>query len=96
LGDRHPSNIMLERKTARIVHIGLIFIIFFSLFIYLLDFGECFESAQEREKYPEVVPFRLTRMMINTMDIGIDEKHCVVSNMYYYYIICRWNIWCIS
>lgn len=28
LGDRHPSNLMLERSTGRVVHI---------------DFGDCFE-----------------------------------------------------
>ena len=33
LGDRHPSNIMVERHSGRIVHI---------------DFGDCFEVAQER------------------------------------------------
>ena len=55
LGDRHPSNLMIERKTARVVHI---------------DFGDCFEVARNREKFAECVPFRLTRMMINAMDVG--------------------------
>lgn len=49
LGDRHPSNIMLQRYTGKIVHI---------------DFGDCFEVAMKREKYPERVPFRLTRMLV--------------------------------
>ncbi|EAT84522.2 hypothetical protein SNOG_08246 [Parastagonospora nodorum SN15] len=48
LGDRHPSNLMLDRVTGKIVHI---------------DFGDCFEVAMHREKYPERVPFRLTRML---------------------------------
>lgn len=55
LGDRHPSNLMLQRGTGRIVHI---------------DFGDCFEVAQRREKYPERVPFRLTRMLIKAMEVG--------------------------
>uniref|UniRef100_A0A8R1HG24 non-specific serine/threonine protein kinase n=1 Tax=Caenorhabditis japonica TaxID=281687 RepID=A0A8R1HG24_CAEJA len=58
LGDRHPSNLMLDRLTGKIVHI---------------DFGDCFEVAMLREKFPEKVPFRLTRMLINAMEItGLD------------------------
>ena len=38
LGDRHPSNLMLDRITGKIIHI---------------DFGDCFEVAMHREKYPE-------------------------------------------
>jgi FKBP12-rapamycin complex-associated protein len=49
LGDRHPSNLMLDRLTGKIVHI---------------DFGDCFEVAMKREKFPEKIPFRLTRMLI--------------------------------
>jgi len=54
LGDRHPSNLMLHRYTGHIVHI---------------DFGDCFEVAMHREKYPEKIPFRLTRMLINAMEV---------------------------
>ncbi|KAH9253554.1 hypothetical protein BASA81_008390 [Batrachochytrium salamandrivorans] len=54
LGDRHPSNIMLHRTSGKIVHI---------------DFGDCFEVAMHREKYPELVPFRLTRMLVSAMDV---------------------------
>ncbi|KAL5111824.1 Serine/threonine-protein kinase mTOR [Taenia crassiceps] len=58
LGDRHPSNMMLCRETGKIVHI---------------DFGDCFEVAMMREKYPEKVPFRLTRMLVAAMEVtGID------------------------
>jgi phosphatidylinositol kinase/protein kinase (PI-3 family) len=58
LGDRHPSNLMLDRHTGKIIHI---------------DFGDCFEVAMHRDKYPEKVPFRLTRMLVNAMDVsGID------------------------
>nr|CAH8842728.1 unnamed protein product [Trichobilharzia regenti] len=58
LGDRHPSNIMLSRETGKVIHI---------------DFGDCFEVATLREKFPEKVPFRLTRMIIAAMEVtGID------------------------
>ncbi|GAM22047.1 hypothetical protein SAMD00019534_052220 [Acytostelium subglobosum LB1] len=55
LGDRHPSNLMLDRHTGRILHI---------------DFGDCFEVAMHREKFPEKIPFRLTRMLINAMEVS--------------------------
>jgi FKBP12-rapamycin complex-associated protein len=54
LGDRHLMNIMLEKNSGRIVHI---------------DFGDCFESASLRDKLPEKVPFRLTRLLVNAMDV---------------------------
>ena len=40
LGDRHPSNLMLDRYSGKVVHI---------------DFGDCFEEAMQREKFPEKV-----------------------------------------
>lgn len=58
LGDRHPSNLMLDRNTGKIIHI---------------DFGDCFEVAMKRERCPEKVPFRLTRMMLNAMEISGTE-----------------------
>lgn len=61
LGDRHPSNLMLDRLSGRILHI---------------DFGDCFEVAMTREKYPEKIPFRLTRMLINAMEVtGIEGTY---------------------
>lgn len=61
LGDRHPSNIMLERATGKIVHI---------------DFGDCFEIAMRRDKFPEKIPFRLTRMLIKAMEVsGIEGNY---------------------
>ncbi|CAG8528851.1 8861_t:CDS:10, partial [Acaulospora morrowiae] len=66
LGDRHPSNIMLDRYTGKIVHI---------------DFGDCFEVAMTREKYPEKIPFRLTRMLINAMEVsGIEGNFRTTCN----------------
>lgn len=55
LGDRHPSNILLDRSSGKIIHI---------------DFGDCFESAMRREKYPEKIPFRLTRMLQKAMEVS--------------------------
>lgn len=55
LGDRHPSNLMLDRVTGKIVHI---------------DYGDCFEVAMHRDKYPERVPFRLTRMLTYAMEVS--------------------------
>ena len=55
LGDRHPSNIMLDRISGKVLHI---------------DFDDCFEVAMKREKFPEKVPFRLTRMLIKALEIG--------------------------
>lgn len=49
LGDRHPSNLLIDRDTGKVVHI---------------DFGDCFERAMTRQLLPEVVPFRLTRMIV--------------------------------
>ena len=54
LGDRHMQNIMINTKTAKLVHI---------------DFGDCFEVTQHRSKYPELVPFRLTRMLVNALEV---------------------------
>jgi len=55
LGDRHPSNLMLDRLTGKILHI---------------DFGDCFEVAVHRDKFPEKIPFRLTRMLIDAMEVS--------------------------
>ncbi|WVQ75374.1 hypothetical protein IAR50_004994 [Cryptococcus sp. DSM 104548] len=68
LGDRHPSNLLLDQVTGKVVHI---------------DFGDCFEIAQQRDKYPERVPFRLTRMLIHAMEVcgitGNFSRSCEVS-----------------
>jgi FKBP12-rapamycin complex-associated protein len=65
LGDRHPSNLMLDRVTGKMIHI---------------DFGDCFEIAMHREKYPERVPFRLTRMLTFAMEVSnIDGSYKISS-----------------
>eukprot|EP01125_Pyxidicula_operculata_P006159 TRINITY_DN2146_c0_g2_i1.p1 TRINITY_DN2146_c0_g2~~TRINITY_DN2146_c0_g2_i1.p1 ORF type:complete len:2397 (-),score=492.72 TRINITY_DN2146_c0_g2_i1:292-6513(-) len=55
LGDRHPNNLMLNRISGKVIHI---------------DFGDCFEVAMLREKFAERVPFRLTRMLVNAMEVS--------------------------
>lgn len=61
LGDRHPSNLMLDQISGRVLHI---------------DFGDCFEVAMHREKFPEKIPFRLTRMLIKAMEVsGIEGSY---------------------
>ena len=65
LGDRHPSNLMMSRKTGKIIHI---------------DFGDCFEVAMKRDKFPEKVPFRLTRMLVKALEVsGIEGTFRVIS-----------------
>ena len=61
LGDRHPSNLLLDKNSGKILHI---------------DFGDCFEVAMTREKFPEKIPFRLTRMLIKAMEVtGIEGTY---------------------
>jgi len=68
LGDRHPSNILLEKTTGKVFH---------------TDFGDCFEVAMLREKFPEKVPFRLTRMLTHAMEVsgiqGSFKNTCEIS-----------------
>lgn len=61
LGDRHLSNIMLQRISGKIVHI---------------DFGDLFEVPMLRKEVPEKVPFRLTRMLVKAMEAcGIEGNY---------------------
>eukprot|EP00792_Barthelona_sp_PAP020_P008846 TRINITY_DN3253_c1_g1_i2.p1 TRINITY_DN3253_c1_g1~~TRINITY_DN3253_c1_g1_i2.p1 ORF type:complete len:2404 (+),score=519.61 TRINITY_DN3253_c1_g1_i2:42-7253(+) len=55
LGDRHPANLMLDKHTGQIFH---------------CDYGDCFEVAMLRSRYPEKVPFRLTRMLIQALEVS--------------------------
>lgn len=66
LGDRHPSNLMLDRYSGKLLHI---------------DFGDCFEASMHRDKFPERVPFRLTRMMVKAMEVaGIEGNFRATCN----------------
>ena len=55
LGDRHTNNIMMDRQNGKIIHI---------------DYGDCFEVAMLRKKFPERIPFRLTRMFVDALGIS--------------------------
>ena len=64
LGDRHPNNIMIEKKIGKIIHI---------------DFGDCFEVCMNRKKFPEKIPFRLTKMFIKALDVsGIEGNFRII------------------
>lgn len=66
LGDRHLSNIMVNHLTGDVVHI---------------DFGDCFDVASQRAKFPEYVPFRLTRQLISVMEVdGVKGIFRLVCN----------------
>jgi FKBP12-rapamycin complex-associated protein len=67
LGDRHPCNLMLDQISGKIIHI---------------DFGDCFDVAILREKFPETVPFRLTRMLVNALEVsGIEGTFRIISEL---------------
>lgn len=51
---------MLDRTSGKVIHI---------------DFGDCFEVAMVREKFPEKIPFRLTRMLINAMEVRLMQPY---------------------
>jgi ataxia telangiectasia mutated family protein len=64
LGDRHPNNILIDKKTAELIHI---------------DLGVAFEQGKIL-RVPELVPFRLTRDIIDGMGItgyeGVFRRCC--------------------
>jgi FKBP12-rapamycin complex-associated protein len=66
IGDRHTSNIMIHKFSGSVIHV---------------DFGDCFESAKERQLFPELIPFRLTRFMVKAFGpSGIDgafRRSCI-------------------
>lgn len=66
LGDRHLSNLMMQRVSGKIVHI---------------DFGDLFEVTMTREKFPEKIPFRLTRILTKAMEAcGIEGNYRFTCN----------------
>lgn len=67
LGDRHLSNILIDSKTAELIHI---------------DFGYVFEASKLLPT-PELMPFRLTRDIIDGMGVdgveGVFRTCCGVT-----------------
>jgi len=74
LGDRHSHNILLDRKTAEVVHI---------------DLGVAFEQGRFLNT-PELVPFRLTSNIVDGMGatgqpnnmlliLNIAQKSCCLA-----------------
>ncbi|KAG5480422.1 hypothetical protein LSCM4_06188 [Leishmania orientalis] len=58
LGDRHLGNILISMSSGKVVHI---------------DFGDSFDVGRLRHVLPETIPFRLTRMLTNAMEVfGVD------------------------
>ena len=65
LGDRNLNNILMNNENCKIIH---------------KNFDSCFEIANKRNKFPEKVPFRLTRTLIKALDIvGVDGIFRVTS-----------------
>ncbi|KAJ8933927.1 hypothetical protein NQ314_013683 [Rhamnusium bicolor] len=64
IGDRHVSNILIDKTTAEVIHI---------------DFGIAFEQGRVLPT-PETVPFRLTRDIVDGMGVsgveGIFRRSC--------------------
>lgn len=69
LGDRHPSNLILHRHLIIYSFVSNSFYRYSGIVVHI-DFGDCFEVATHREKYPEKIPFRLTRMLICAMEVS--------------------------
>jgi tetratricopeptide (TPR) repeat protein len=67
LGDRRPSQILISTSTGDSIHIG---------------FGACFEAAAHRQRFPDVVPFRLTRMMISAFGVaGVEGEFRLTAEL---------------
>lgn len=63
---------MLDRTSGKVIHI---------------DFGDCFEVAMVREKFPEKIPFRLTRMLINAMEVWLTHVMTIMNYAYQYCLV---------
>lgn len=54
IGDRHLNNIMLDSNSGKLIHI---------------DYSDCFEVRMHDDVFPETVPFRLTRLLVNALEL---------------------------
>ena len=64
LGDRHLDNILFDIRTGEVVHI---------------DYNVCFDRGLKL-KVPEVVPFRLTKMLTEALGIAGVEGHFRIAS----------------
>jgi FKBP12-rapamycin complex-associated protein len=55
LGHRDPHHLLVQRQSARLIHVGL---------------RHCFDVALWQKAAPETVPFRLTRMLVNALEVS--------------------------
>ena len=56
---------MMDRQNGKIIHI---------------DYGDCFEIAMFRRKFPEKIPFRLTKMFVKALGIsGVEGAFRIFS-----------------
>lgn len=78
LGDRHLSNIMLQRETGELcykINSSINIINQIGMIVHI-DFGDCFEVTMRRDSFPEKIPFRLTRMLVNALEAcGIEGNY---------------------
>jgi FKBP12-rapamycin complex-associated protein len=66
IGDRTPFTILFM-KSGGLIHI---------------DCGSYFDEARSGKKWPEIVPFRLTRMMVKVLGIsGVDGIYTITANL---------------
>jgi Phosphatidylinositol 3- and 4-kinase len=63
LGDRHPSNLMLDRYSGKLLHI---------------DFGDCFEASMHREKFPEKVRLLCSALTYDELRVLVHATSCAV------------------
>jgi hypothetical protein len=74
-GDRHPSNLLLDRNSGKILHI---------------DFGDCFEVAMTREKFPEKIPFRSEKIIFSFNQNTFNNKLLLTGTSYSILKVLEW------
>lgn len=47
---------------------------FFKLILINTEFYYIYQVAMTREKFPEKIPFRLTRMLTNAMEVSVETE----------------------
>ena len=83
LGDRHIQNILIDKQTAELIHIdfGNSSLLAYVCFVLILNLhlGVAFEQGKTLPT-PELIPFRLTRDLVDGMGItgveGVFRRCC--------------------